>query len=99
MATAEYRGTGITCGGWSQSAAEDRDAPDENDMTADRDHDVRLEGRDGEAEGFGLHAGDRVPNLSVTRVSRPAKTHGLPSNLTANPLTAGRGLNRGRRGR
>jgi len=91
-ATAVYRGTGITTGGW-RAPADGRDAtgPECSDMTADHDQDsVRLDGENGENEAFGRHSGDRVPNLNVTRVSNPAKTGGLPSNLQTNPLTAGR---------
>ncbi|MGC1888041.1 MAG: hypothetical protein WA709_18415 [Stellaceae bacterium] len=101
-ATARYQGYGISTAGW-QARAEDRNAsPDDSDLTDDQDHDaIRLEGENGENEAFGNRKGDRVANLSVTRVSRPAKTRNLPADhrTNQNPLTAGRGLNRGRRGR
>jgi len=85
-ATAVYTGYGITVSGW-QSAGERNATPAENDMTDGQDGNaVHLEGGTGEA--YGGHVGTEVPNLSVTRVSGPAKTRGLPSNLTTNPLTA-----------
>ena len=101
-ATATYRGYGLSTAGW-QVRAEARNADaDDNDLTDDQDPDaIRLEGENGENEAFGNRAGDRVVNLNITRVSKPAKTRSLPTDhrTNQNPLTAGRGLNRSRRGR
>jgi hypothetical protein len=98
-ATAVYRGEGLTTSGWRYrgAATEDQVDREDNDMNCDQDDGaVRLEGRDGEAHG--RNNGTPVPNLAVEHRSRPARTSGLPGNLQANPLTAGRGLHRGRRG-
>jgi len=75
-----------------QQAAEAANAvPDTDDMTDSQDGSVRLEGEAGQTGGFGAAPGDRVPNLNVTRVSKPCVTRGLPSNLQTNPLGPGRG--------
>lgn len=93
MTTPTYTG-GMTSWGsiaaW-QAAAEEANAQSEAaDLTASQDGDaIRLEGETGQTEGFGGHAGEAVPNLSVTRVSKPSVTRGVPSNLTASPLGKG----------
>jgi hypothetical protein len=92
-ATAVYRGTGLTCGGWTAAGNCEPDAED-NDMTAECGHsvgpdgDVVLSGETGEAHPG--HNGTAVPNLNITHVSNPARTHGLPANLATNPLSSGR---------
>jgi hypothetical protein len=77
--TRTYNGTGINCGSW-QASAEQRNADaDANDKTDDQDPNaVVLEGFTGQQEGFGSHKGERVPNLNVTKVSRPNTVHALP---------------------
>jgi hypothetical protein len=83
-ATASYRGTGLTCSGWTAGNGE-------NDRTCDQDENaVTLDGADGEAHGGNV--GTAVPNASITKVSRPAKTRGLPADHKTNqsPLTAAR---------
>lgn len=81
-ATATLHGS-LSVSGW-QSAAERRNAqPDDNDLTGDQDGNaVRLEGKNGEA--FPGREGAEVPNLSVTRVSNPAKVRSEPSNTASN---------------
>jgi hypothetical protein len=90
-ATAVYRGQGITCGAW-RAPADGRDDPraEVDSLTAHDDGEVRLEGEWGQSEGFGLHNGERVPNLQVEHVSNPATTRGLPADhrTNQNPLTA-----------
>ena len=84
-AIATYRGTGLTTQGWAfqQEIAEDYNAkPETVDMT---DTSV-LEGETGECGGFGNHAGDRVANLTITKVSAPVKTRGIPAGLQTNAL-------------
>ena len=73
-----------------QQAAEAENArPDAAVLTDGQDGNaVRLEGETGEA--YGSQVGTEVPNLSVTRVSSPAKTRGLPDSLPTNPLTGAR---------
>lgn len=86
---ATYSGTGITTGGWTAGNGE-------NDRTCDQDENaVRLEGETGENEAFGNHAGDRVANLNVTHVSRPAKTRSLPADHKTNQNALSRGRSRG----
>ncbi len=77
-ATAVYRGVGQTVSGWydpraaEQEAAEAEHPAQVDDMTDGQDGNaVRLEGREGQCEGFGDHLGGRVPNLRVTKVAFP----------------------------
>jgi hypothetical protein len=64
------------------------------DLSASQDANaVRLEGETGQAYA---EVGSAVPNLKVTRVSRPARIRTEPSDLQTSSLTAGR---RGRRGK
>jgi hypothetical protein len=97
-ATAVYRGTGLTTSGWRANAEPANPGHDTDDMTAECGHsvgpdgEVVLSGETGQNEGFGSHKGDRVPNLDITHVSKPANTRGLPDGHQANQnaLTAGR---------
>jgi hypothetical protein len=92
-ATAVYHGSGITTGAWRVPAdGRGNPAAEDRDLT-DQDHEVRLEGLTGQNEftasgGDGMHKGDRVPNLSVTKVSRPNAVHALPDShrTNQNPL-------------
>lgn len=83
-----YRG-GMPCFGSLRAAAEARDPqPEVADMTAGQHPDaVRLDSETGQTGGFGSRPGEAVPNLSVTRLSTPAKTSGLPSNVSTDQST------------
>jgi hypothetical protein len=86
-ATAVYHGFGIVTANWQTQAEKYNAKPVEVDMT---DTSV-LENETGECEAFGNHAGDRVVNLTVTKVSGPVKHRSIPANAATNQNALGRG--------
>jgi hypothetical protein len=81
-ASAVYHGEGQTVSGWRSTARAGQIQLDEADLTAtETEGNPHLTGQTPTAAGSPCAA--EVPNLSVTKVSNPAKTSGLPSGVAA----------------